>query len=267
VKGKNSEPSVPLRVPAAVSSLWSEVGGLRVHARIAGWNKDAEAVILVHGMGVSSRYMIPTLRALGSHVRVAAPDLPGFGRSDKPSSVLNIPELADALVAWMDSANVRSATLVANSMGCQIAVDMAVRHQARVERAVLVGPTLDPAIRTPGPALWRLALDTFREAPSQPFIVAYDYFVFGPRRLWQTFKHAAADPFESKLPAVHVPTLLVRGERDPIAPQHWVDTILRSLPQAELLVIPGAAHSVNYMAPEALASAVLGFMRRDGRPA
>jgi 2-hydroxy-6-oxonona-2,4-dienedioate hydrolase len=243
-------------------SHWIQVNGSRMHARLGGWHTNSGVVVLVHGLGVSSRYMVPTLKALAPHVRVAAPDLPGFGRSDKPRHVLNIEQLADALAHWMSVMGIQSATLVGNSVGCQIAVDVAVRHPSRADRLVLVGPTLEPALRTPLRALWRLAVDTFREAPSQPFLVAVDYLVAGPRRIAQTFRHAAADPLESKLPRVQTPTLVVRGERDPIASQGWVESIARRIPDAETMVVPGAAHTVNYMAPETLARAVLAFMAR-----
>jgi 2-hydroxy-6-oxonona-2,4-dienedioate hydrolase len=231
-----------------------------MHARLGGWDERADTVVLVHGLGVSSRYMLPTLRALEPHVRVAAPDLPGSGRSDTPPDALDIPQLADALVAWMDAMHIGSATLVGNSLGCQIIVDAALRYPTRVERAVLVGPTPDPAIRRVATGLWRLAVDAFREAPSQPFIVAYDYLRFGPRRLWRTFHYAIEDPIDGKLARVTRPTLVVRGSRDPIATGPWVESIVRRMPDAELIVVPGAAHSVNYMAPYALADCVLSFI-------
>ncbi|WP_292510847.1 alpha/beta fold hydrolase, partial [Methylobacterium sp.] len=50
-------------------------------------------VILVHGLGMSSRYMIPLARHLAPHFRVYAPDLPGFGLSDKPHRALTVREL------------------------------------------------------------------------------------------------------------------------------------------------------------------------------
>ena len=205
--------------------------------------------------------MIPTLRALGGHVRAAAPDLPGFGRSDTPRRALRIPELSAALTDWMDEAGLASAVLLGNSMGCQIAVDLAVRHPPRVERAVLVGPTMEPAIRTPGRALWRLARDTFRESPSQPFLVAYDYAVFGPVRFWHTYQAAVAAPIEAQLPAMRAPALFVRGAHDPIATQPWVEALARITPHAQVATVPGAAHTVNYMAAEQLARLVLDFMR------
>ncbi len=112
------------------------MGGLRLHALASVDPVPAgrAPVVLVHGLGVSSRYMRPLARHLATDFRVHAPDLPGFGRSDKPRRVLSIPELADRLAAWMEAAGPRRASLVGNSLGCEILVELALRHPERVER-------------------------------------------------------------------------------------------------------------------------------------
>src|SRR3712207_3371027 len=190
----------------------------------------APVVFLVHGLGVSSRYMAPPARRLAPAYRVYAPDLPGFGRSAKPPHVLTIAELADALAGWMDAVGIDRAALLGNSLGCQIIVDFALRHPERISRAVLVGPTMDRRARTALRQFWRLVLDTPREAPSQPLIVVRCYLQAGLRRAWRTLQYGLADPIEEKLPRVRVPTLVVRGARDPIVPHGWAEEVARLLP-------------------------------------
>jgi 2-hydroxy-6-oxonona-2,4-dienedioate hydrolase len=68
------------------------------------------------------------------------------------------------------------------------------------------------------------------------------------------------DPVEEKLPLVEAPTLVVRGGRDLIVSQRWAEEFAALLPRGRLLVVPGAAHAVNYDDPEALADAVLRFL-------
>jgi 2-hydroxy-6-oxonona-2,4-dienedioate hydrolase len=244
-------------------SLLTSAGAFHIHARIADTAPPrSPTVVLVHGLGVSSRYMIPTIRALGRDHRVLAPDLPGYGRSGGPRDALDIPQLADVLDRWLGAADLGAPdVLLGNSMGCQTLVELAVRYPARVRRLVLVGPTMDSHARTAWQQFLRLAIDSLREAPSQPFLVAYDYAAFGFRRFRQTFYYAIADRIEDKLPRVEAPTLVVRGERDPIVPQPWAAEIVRRLPRGRMAVVPGAAHTVNYMAPDALADLVRGFLR------
>jgi 2-hydroxy-6-oxonona-2,4-dienedioate hydrolase len=247
-------------------SIFTPVAGFDIHARVADTAPPTSpAVVLVHGLGVSSRYMIPTVRALAHDCRVYAPDLPGYGRSRGPRDALDIPQLADVLAAWLQATQLDAPDLLlGNSMGCQVLAEMAVRYPARVRRLVLVGPTMDARARTAWQQFTRLAIDSVREAPSQPFLVAFDYAVFGFRRFRQTFYHAIADRIEDKLPHIDSPTLIVRGERDPIAPQPWVEEMTRRLPQGRMAVVPGAAHTVNYMAPDALADLVRVFLRESG---
>src|SRR3712207_7271813 len=54
-------------------------------------------------------------------------------RSDKPRRVLPIPELADALAAWMEAAGLRRTSLVGNPLGCEILVELALCHPERSE--------------------------------------------------------------------------------------------------------------------------------------
>lgn len=223
-------------------------------------------VVLVHGLVVSSRYMLPTLKRLGRHYRVYAPDLPGFGRSEKPPGVLGVPGLSDALGAWMGVMGLERAALVGNSMGCQIIADLAVRQPGRVERAVLQGPTMDPTGRTVLRQVGRFLLDAPREPPSLLPIELLDYLSAGTGRAWRTFRYALEDPIEEKLPTVRVPTLVMRGSRDPIAPERWAREATGLLPMGRLAVIPGAAHTANYGWAAEFARLVRWFLEEDGRP-
>jgi 2-hydroxy-6-oxonona-2,4-dienedioate hydrolase len=239
------------------------VDGLRMHARVSvdPAPEGSPAVVLVHGLVVSSRYMIPTARKLAPHHEVYVPDLPGFGRSGKPPSVLDVAGLSDSLAAWMETVGLPSAVLVGNSVGCQVVADLVLRHPERVERAVLQGPTMDPEARTALRQAARLALDGTREPPSLLPIMLLDYVSAGLRRSFETFRYALRDPIEEKLRRIQAPTLVVRGERDPIVPQRWAERVVRLLPKGRLVVVPGAAHTMNYAAPSELARVVRSFVR------
>src|SRR4051812_4983029 len=110
--------------------MWAIVDGRRMHARVyvrpAG--TGLPPVVLVHGLGVSSHYMVPTAERLAAYCSVYAVDLPGFGKSEHPAYVLDVPQMADALDAWMEAAGLPGAAFIGNSMGCQVIVDLAVRY-------------------------------------------------------------------------------------------------------------------------------------------
>lgn len=128
-----------------------EVNGVSLHALEAteAAPADATPLVLIHGSGLSGRYMIPTARELAPHFPVYVPDLPGYGDSGDPGRVLNIPQLADWLVAWMDAIGLERASFLGNSFGCQVIVDLAMRYPERTERLVLQGPTTPPTSARP----------------------------------------------------------------------------------------------------------------------
>ncbi len=245
-----------------LDSRWTRVGGLPMHARVS---LDAlpgvkPVIVLVHGLVISSLYMVPTARRLAPFYPVLSPDLPGFGKSGKPRRVLTVPELADALAAWMDAVGLGRAVFVGNSLGCQVLVDLAVRYPARVERMVLAGPTMDPAARNAPEQIGRWLLDWPLERPSLAFAHLRDYREAGLRRAWRTLMHALDDPIAEKLPFVRAPTLVVRGSRDVIVPQGWTEEAVRLLPRGRLAVIPGGPHVVNYTTPRPFARIIRSFV-------
>ncbi len=251
-----------MMVQSARHSAFYDVGGRHMHARVASALPlaDAPAVVLVHGVGISSRYMIPLLEQLAPFYHVYAPDLPGFGQSQKPDDVLKVPELADALAAWIESAKLHRPVLLGNSLGCQIIVDLAARYPDYLAAAVLQGPTVDPQARTWPQQMVRWMIDSSREPPSQFLIMVRDYWVCGLQRVIRTFQYSLQDRIEAKLPNVQVPTLVVRGSRDPIVPQRWAEEATNLLPHGRLIVIPGAAHTINYAAPLELRRVVRPFI-------
>ncbi len=197
---------------------------------------------------------------LAPRFRVLAPDLPGFGLSDRPAHTLAVGELAGSLTAWMAASEVSSAALVANSFGCQIAVEAARRHPESVERAVLIGPTVDPSARR----FCRQVARWLRNAPREPLslsaVVGRDYAGTGTRRVIETFRLALEDGIEGKLAEVRSPVLVVRGELDPIVSQAWAEQAARMLARGRLEVLPGAAHAANFSAATEVARAVRRFL-------
>jgi 2-hydroxy-6-oxonona-2,4-dienedioate hydrolase len=214
----------------------------------------------VHGIGVSSRYFEPLADALAHDYRVFVPDLPGWGRSPKPARALSLVELADALLEFMDREGLTRVSLVTNSLGSQIAVELALRHPDRVGALVLVGPTVDPQWRAALLQTRSFVLDSVREPVSLWWIIATDYARMGLLRFARTARHALRQPIEELLPQVAVPTLIVRGEHDAFSSQAWCERAADLLPRGSLAVVEGAAHAAQYSHPTRVAGLVRSFL-------
>jgi 2-hydroxy-6-oxonona-2,4-dienedioate hydrolase len=245
-----------------LSRRYDAVGGFTIHARESARRPAPERppIVLVHGLLVSSRYMVPLAQRLAAWYPVFVPDLPGWGHSSKPRRAFSVPELADVLVAWLDTIGVERAVLVANSFGCQVVADVAARYPDRVSLMVLLGPTVDPEVRS----LWRIVGRWLLDVPLEPYrlglLIARDLLDMGLRRLIENIRVMLADHIEQKLPAIGVPTLVVRGQRDPTVTARWAAGAARLSASGRMVEIPGAPHAINYNADAAVAALVHAFV-------
>lgn len=252
-----------------VDDMWTVVKGWQLYVRRAcPIHRQAQTpvFVLIHGLLISSRYMVPTAERLGVMYPVYALDLPGFGKSADPAQVLTIEQLSDVIIAWMDVMRLPKAIVLGNSLGGQILIDLAARYPERVDRVILVGPTVDPQERTVLQQAARLLVDFVFEKPSLLYHLLIDGWRAGIWRTWQTFQYALADYSEEKLAMIKAPTLVVRGERDRVAPQRWVDEIVQRLPNGRAVVIDGGPHCANYTTPDALVQVVQTFLAENKRP-
>jgi 2-hydroxy-6-oxonona-2,4-dienedioate hydrolase len=245
-----------------LASYWATANGWRIHAQVATDPPPGTGrpVVLMHGLSVSGRYLLPTAARLAADRCVYVPDLPGFGGSEQPPTALTIHDLADTLAAWMRAMHLQQAARLGHSFGCQILAELALRHAACLAQAIFVAPTVEPQARTARRQLARLLLDAFREPPALLPMVLYDYLRAGGRRTVRTFQYALQDTIARKLPQVRVPSLVIRGAHDPIVTPGWAEAVACLLPRSRLVVLPGAAHAVPYSAPVELGQVIEAFL-------
>jgi pimeloyl-ACP methyl ester carboxylesterase len=254
-------------------SVWDIVGGVRMHALVSASGAGVP-IVFVHGLGVSSRYMAPTMARLAGEFHVVGPDLPGFGRSGTPPRALDLRGLANALEGWLDVRGIGPAIFVGNSYGCQVIVECVVRAPHRALGLVLNAPTMDPAHRTALGQFLRVIADVPREPLRLAVIVARDYLRAGPLRLLATLGHALADRVEEKLPLIPLPTLVVCGARDPVVTMRWASEVARLVgsetagaPGATLQCVGDAAHALPFDDPETFAAIIRDFAAHGVRTA
>jgi 2-hydroxy-6-oxonona-2,4-dienedioate hydrolase len=247
--------------------LEMDVDGVTMRARRAGADGPGLAdIVLVHGLGLSGRYMEPVARALRHRARVWLPDLPGFGESDKPAATLDVAALADALAGWIRAAGIGAPVLLANSFGCQIAIDLAARHPGLASALILQGPTTPPGER----GWWRQFRTWRRNSPFNRLgmgeVSWSDYRKAGYGRVLGTFRAQLRDRPEDKLARIDIPALIVRGEFDPICHADWAAEIARGLRRGRLVEIPHVAHTLVWDAPGELALVSVDFIAERLRP-
>ena len=246
----------------------TRVGGFTMHSVAMEQNgpRNGQTFVLIHGLGMSSRYMMPTARLLSPHGDVHLPDLPGFGKSDKPARTLSIQALADALHEWLEARQILHPILIGNSLGGQVIADYAARYPQLLKCAVLVAPTIDPEARQISTQVLRLPQDLPREPVGLYWIGLGDYFRAGWERIFETLRFAVEHSVSESLSLIRQPVLLIRGARDPIVPQSWMEIAVRLPSSAELVVVPDAAHAVNFNTPEVLVGEVLAFLAKQADP-
>lgn len=232
---------------------------VRMHHRESG--RGGRPLVLVHGLGMSSRSVVPAMERLSRGRRVLAPDLPGYGRTRGGSRTLGVSGLSDALERWLDTVGLTDIDLVGHSLGAQVVADLARRRPEMVAHLVLVGPTRDPSAPTWVGQAWRLLVDAPRERPGLLLVAATDYLRAGPLAMVSVLRRALRQPEEQVMGEVAVPTLVLRGGRDPVAGQQWCEALAAVLPQGSLQVLDGGPHGLTFSRPDEFATAVSGFCR------
>lgn len=198
---------------------YAEVAGLRMHYVDEG-PPDATPVLMLHGEPSWSylyRWMIPVFADAG--LRAVAPDLIGFGRSDKPTRLADYSyqRHMDWLTEWLEAIDLRGITLICQDWGSLLGLRLAAEHSDRFERIVVANGFLPTGDRDPGPAFkaWR-AFATY--SPLFPIGRIVDT---GTRRSLSAAERAAYDaPFPSskfKAGARAFPRLVPTSPKDPAA--------------------------------------------------
>lgn len=246
-----------VRVPTGLKQSYESVNGLSRNGSRP--ELETTPIVLVHGFS-STRALKPLIKALGTRRPVFAPDLPGFGMSEHPIHPLDVPGLADSLRRWMIDNDLAPAIVIGVSFGCQVAVDLAARSPAVVDRLVLIGPAFDPAARTPGRLALRWARNAPRTSPRLAPTVVHDLIDAGPWRSVRTLRQALDDPAEEKLDRIEAPTLVVRPERDHLVRAEWTERVAELIPDSELVVLPKASHSIGPRTAARLTALLVPFL-------
>jgi 3-oxoadipate enol-lactonase len=235
-------------------------------------------LVLLHAFPFDSRMWRDTAASLAKRVQVITPDLRGFGHSDLGSDRFSIADLADDVAALLDALGIPTVTVGGMSMGGYVSLAFAARHGKRLHSLILadtkaaadspearqgreatislvetqgVGAMLDKQIPR---LLSGRASDSLRAQVRRLGEQAPAAVIAGVRALRDRSDRTP------ELASIKVPTLLVVGTDDALSPPAEAEDMSARIPQARLVLIPGAGHLSNLENPDAFAAALMGFL-------
>lgn len=250
------------------------MSAVTVHHLVTG-PEGAPVVVLSNSLGSTHAMWDAQAEALAEHFRVVRYDTRGHGGSPVPAGPYDIDDLADDVVALLDSLGVARAHFVGLSLGGMTGMRLAARNPERVDRLVVLctGAKLDP------PSAWHDRAATVREQGTAAVAEAVV-------QRWFTAPHLAAHPdvrasseatvaatpaegyascceviatmdLRADLPAISAPTLAIAGAEDPATPPPFLETIATTVQDGRLLVVPQSAHLANAEQPATITPAII----------
>ncbi|WP_109210223.1 MULTISPECIES: alpha/beta hydrolase [Microbacterium] len=254
-------PATRRRGAAKITTQRVDIGGLAFRVLSSVSPTTAEpAIVLVHGIGVSHRYLSRLHDELAAaHRTVISVDLPGFGGLPKPGTDVDVPTMGEAIGRVLEQLSLGPVVLFGHSMGSQWVVETALQRPELLTSVVVMGPVADDRHRTILRQTRALSIDTLLEPPTVNTIVLTDYLRCGIPWYLTQLRHMLAYRLEERVPQLTVPLLIIRGGADPIAGLEWCRRLRDDAPRAELVQIPEHHHVAQHSAPRAVASAVLSL--------
>ncbi|MDL2345454.1 alpha/beta fold hydrolase [Deinococcus sp. MIMF12] len=267
----------PTPTPARPTPTFLEVSGVRVRHVQAG---TGPPVVLLHGIGRSLEDWSQTLGPLAARHAAHAPDLIGFGLSDKPDVPYTLAGLARFVRHYLEAVGLdavgetRPVTLVGNSLGGAVAAQFALLYPGRTRALVLVGsagfgqsvtlalrlatvPRLGEVLLRPSPLSARRTVASLFHDPRhvtpervrwaehlgrQPGAARAFLRVARHLGAWRGLHPEWRRTLAGGLAGRNLPTLIVWGERDRILPAAHLEEARRLHPHARVHLSPDTGH-------------------------
>jgi pimeloyl-ACP methyl ester carboxylesterase len=236
------------------------IHGNIIHIRSSISNKPT-SIILVHGLGTSSDSYIRYARLLSKDYDVYCIDLPGYGKTPKPSKTLSLKEMAFVVDEFVRTTIRNECIIVGHSMGCQVVAYCVTDAANLYSKAILLSPTINNRERSLFKQSLRLTQDVMKESPQSNFVVFTNYIRMGFIRYAKTLRIMLHDPIETRLQANTIPVLFVRGSRDPVVPTKWVQLLSSVTPYSQQRLIHDAPHLVQFEKATELATVTGAFIK------
>lgn len=260
---------------------------------------DAAVVVMVHGLRGTHHGLERIVAQLPDRC-VVVPDLPGFGDSSPMTRRHDVDGYASVVLELIERVvgRTRPVVLLGHSFGSVIAARVASRAPELVWRLILVNPIATPPLRGPRvvlsglttayywlgrilPVRWgkallsnkwivlaaSLAMVRTKDKQLRRFVhdnhLRYFSRFHSPAVLAESYESSVRHTVADDASSLTMPTLLIAGETDDIAPLAGQRALAARLAGAELVVLPDVGHLVHYETPVAAGQAIHRFL---GRP-
>lgn len=233
-----------------------EVSGIRTgHLVAVPPQGDGTPVLALHGWGAPGLMRQPAERLAPLGYRVYAPDLPGFGQTDPPPEAWGVHEYVRFVLAYMDANGIERTHLIGHSFGGRLGLVLGADHSDRIVKMALADsagvPSRSPVTTRARLSLYKSVRDTLYKIGAKGTADRLREW-YGKRYGSTDFKNAGAlrETFvrvvnEDLLPyaaRVKCPTLLFWGEKDEDTPLWQGQLLEKTIPDAGLIIYPGAGH-------------------------
>ena len=257
---------------------FATLNGINLHYRSDG-DPQGIPLVLIHSLGTDLRLWEDLIPRLDPTLRLVRFDLRGHGLSADPSGELTLLDFSTDIEALLDHLEIDKAVILGISIGGLIALDFALRNQARVSSLILA----DTAARIGTPELWQARMEALRahgmahladsilarwfapdfEArfPTQ-FQGSLTLFTRNSVAGYTAACAALRDAdLRAEVPQITVPTLVLCGAQDVSTPPDVVQELAGSLPNAHFAILPGAGHTPPIEQPQIMADQINAFLR------
>lgn len=209
-------------------------------------------IVLVPGLGLDDRaWALVRQRVTG---RVHTVLLPSLGRRSPRGIDLCVERQGERLLSELAAYGGGAVVLVGHSASCPVVVEAAVRSQI-VVGLVLIGAVTDPRARTWPRMLGRWLRTASHEGLREVPVLMPQYLHTGAATMVRGMDAMRWFRTDQALARLDMPVVVVRGERDRIAPQDW-SARLSAVARGHLQIVGGAAHMVPLTHPDAVVAAV-----------
>jgi pimeloyl-ACP methyl ester carboxylesterase len=241
-------------------------------------SNNSKPLLLLHGIGASAERWIRVIPTLSKYFHVIAPDIIGFGYSDKPTIEYTMDLLLDFFDKFLLNLNIPKISLVGSSFGGHLATEFAIRQGGKVDKLVLVSPA--GMMRTSTPVLdsyimaalyptYENAAKAFNDMAYDPAVVDEGSIIdFVNRMRLPNAKYAfmstllgmrESETLPGRLSKIISPTLLIWGDKDRMIPLQYAKEY-NEIPRSNLVVIKDCGHTPYVEKPIAFNKAILKFL-------